>query len=197
MRWVIDGPIGAGKSAVLAELGRRGHEVQPEPVEEWTLLPRFYADRARHAFGLQVQIALSMARRPTPSAGARAPTFVERDRWSSLEVFGHLAPMAPEERAVLRSVHESLPEEISHGRVLLKIDAETSAARVARRGRPCERDVDAGYLGLVVRRYAEVERHFTHVIDATRPVGAIADEITRIVSGSTGAKAGGACSWNR
>ena len=58
----IDGLIGAGKSTLLKCLKDGRYKVTPEPVQEWSLLPKYYEDNERWCFTFQVQILLSMAK---------------------------------------------------------------------------------------------------------------------------------------
>src|SRR5574342_365586 len=56
----VEGPIGAGKTALAQLLAERmGGRLLSEPVEENPFLPSFYQDRKKHAFQTQLFFLLS------------------------------------------------------------------------------------------------------------------------------------------
>lgn len=90
----VDGNIGSGKSRALAALAARGRadlRVFHEPVDEWTLLSAFYADRRTTALPFQLEVLESYAGVPTLAAEPGVTTVVtERSPLTGRDVFGKL-----------------------------------------------------------------------------------------------------------
>lgn len=78
--YCIDGNIGAGKSCLLEELGRRGYDVYQEELTGWGwCLAEYYKDQKRWAFTLQMAILQSMTDRFAKIRKSGLPiVFVER-----------------------------------------------------------------------------------------------------------------------
>lgn len=60
-RIVIDGNIGSGKTTQLKLFAKQGISVQCEPIQEWPL-EKFYSDKSRWAFLLQMSILESFVK---------------------------------------------------------------------------------------------------------------------------------------
>lgn len=151
MRIVVEGLIGAGKStlleAVRAGVRARGLPVAvaPEPVEAWQhLLGRFYADRDRWAFPLQMCVLDALLSQRDGLVDARAAVY-ERSHHSAVNVFGPLT-LHPDELVVLRRWYDRAAPWRPDCVVFLDTSVETCLRRIAQRGRPGEGDVDADYL---------------------------------------------------
>ena len=100
----IEGLIGVGKSTVLRELERRGHSVEFEQVDHWTLLPKMYATQAQDseaAEGIrtlfEIQIICSLASRS-------ATDFTERSIESAMDIFMPLLVKDEDMKSLIRSV---------------------------------------------------------------------------------------------
>lgn len=77
-RIVIDGNIGSGKTTQLKLFSNEGFSVQCEPIQEWPL-EKFYSDKSRWAFLLQMSILKSFIKNDAQ--------IWERSPESSKEVF--------------------------------------------------------------------------------------------------------------
>jgi deoxyadenosine/deoxycytidine kinase len=172
----LDGNIGAGKTSLLDAIERcvaaRGLcntiVVLREPVSEWReVLPRFYADPARHALAFQTlvlstlasQLRRALARKPAPSL-----IICERSIFASRDVFARLLLESGAFDEVEHAVYCRVFEEVkwglgAHARLARAIFLDTSphacAARVAERAREGEADVALGYLKSVARTYED------------------------------------------
>ena len=145
VRVALEGNIGAGKSSVTAELAARGYRVAAEPVEAWTLLPKFYAEPQTYAFGLQAQVLTSCA-----ALEDGRTLITERSAEASLHVFGasllQAGSITLPQRDLLVGLHEAL--RLSPTDWVVNLDARTDLcmSRIAQRGRPCEAGVTREYL---------------------------------------------------
>lgn len=158
VRVCLEGNIGAGKSTVTAALAKRGYAVAAEPVEAWTLLPRFYAEPHAYAFALQVQILTSCV----ALGDARSSLITERGAEASLQVFGESlvasGHMTPAQLRLLHELHGALA--LTPCTIILFLDVSTSIclARIAERGRACEAGITQNYLDNLQGTYEQFLR---------------------------------------
>lgn len=147
MRISLEGNIGAGKSTVTAVLASRGYVVAPEPVEAWTLLPRFYAEPHKYAFALQAQILTSCA---ALGSCDNDTLITERGAEASLRVFGasllESGSISLYQLQLLRSLSHQLPLVKPCAVVYLDAPPAVCLARVEQRGRACEAGMTLDYL---------------------------------------------------
>lgn len=140
----IAGNIGSGKSTLIKKLNEKGYNVQEEPVEKWSLLPRFYTNMERWSFSLQVQILLTIL-----DTNSSKLNIIERSPWESLKIFSQYA----KEHSLFDSVEFTLLETL-HDRIAwtpdliiyLRCDPKTCIERIKKRGRKCESEIDPGYV---------------------------------------------------
>lgn len=179
---VVDGPIGAGKSTLVAALAEAlraaglGVVAVPEPVDDWVrtgILGAFYADPARYAALFQLHvlpsriraIARALAAAPAP------PAFVLLERSpASDRVFWALQRRALPAADV--AVYEewaahwgpACPVDLAAATCLyLRPEVGACMARLAARGRPGEEGVGADY------QRELVEAHDAFLLGAPAP----------------------------
>ena len=177
----IEGNIGAGKSTVLSELARLRPELRavPEPLHVWgTMLDSFYEDPATWSLPLHLRILHEFW---TCEPGD--DVVVERSPGACRHVFGqlsyndgHLTPAAWE---TFKAYHEALGWE-PDAYVYVDTPVEVCSARMATRGRACERRVSDEYLRRIDFQYQNFLK-FSSVpvvrVDGTMPPRDIAAAI--------------------
>jgi deoxyadenosine/deoxycytidine kinase len=166
MYLVVEGPIGVGKTSLASRLSARyGAELNLEVVEENPFLARFYEHPETYAFQVQVFFLLSRFKQLSGLAqpGLFSGNVVSdylfdkdfifaamnlKDAEFALyeDLYAHLSPRLPTPDLV----------------VYLRADPDELLRRIARRGRPFERDMQAGYLGELTARYDEYFRSYPH-----------------------------------
>lgn len=150
---VVAGNIGVGKSTLVARLGERwGWQPFHEEVLDNPYLADFYADMGRWGFHSQVFFLASRVR--TLRRLADHPTSVIQDRsvYEDAEIFarnlhlqGHLSARDyANYQQLYAAITDFLPR--PHLVVYLRASVATLQARIARRGRPYEQNIAAGYL---------------------------------------------------
>lgn len=160
----IDGNIGAGKTSLLRWLRDNGYTVYEEALEAWGgFLTRYYRDKPRWAFTLQMAILASMLNmRDAISATGHQPkgdvVFVERSPTSALAFVRKAVEegqLSHDELDVYMQFHNrlaGLPDVF----VYLEAPIPTLLARIRQRDRAQEGVLDASYLASLNRHYEDV-----------------------------------------
>ena len=154
----VDGPIGAGKSTLVHQLGKC-FTVFEEPIKKWTLLEDFARQPSVHAFALQVEILISYYNM-LKKISKEDIVIMERSAWSSNKVFFDMYIDCPEKRNVydcMYNIYASEPDAI----LFLDIDEETSWKRVKQRGRAEESSYTENHVKNVVKKYKGVMKETT------------------------------------
>jgi len=174
--WSIAGNIGSGKSTLIKKLNLQGMNVKEEPVNEWTILPRFYENMSRWSFALQVQILLSVTTQNSQ------PYLIERSPWESLKIFSQLARdqnlFDSEEYSILEQLHERIAWNPKNF-IYLRTDPEICCERIKKRGRECENDINDQYVKDLHYYYEKETKLLNNciVVDASKS----ADEVLESV----------------
>lgn len=155
----VEGPIGAGKTALAQLLAERmGGRLVSEAVEENPFLPSFYQDRKKHAFQAQLFFLLSRFQQQQQlfqqdlfSQVTVADYFFAKDR-----IFAALS-LDPDELALYQRVYEMLgPRVVKPDLVVyLQARAEVLLSRIRKRGRDFERGIDPAWLESLARAYGD------------------------------------------
>lgn len=184
---VIDGNIGAGKSTALNELARRGYRTISEDVDNWKpYLERFYADKRRWSFTLQVKILKSMTARRAESDEI---TFVERSVDSSM-VFADIERehgyVSEAEYDLLMKLKARLTRDQPRVfNVYVHAPIDVCLKRIERRNRSYEKNIGSEYLAHIESKFVALN---FETVDGTLSTFNIADEILRrlgVVTNST------------
>jgi deoxyguanosine kinase len=160
----VEGPIGAGKTTLAALLAERmGGRLLAEPVEENPFLAQFYADPRKHAFQTQLFFLLSRFQ--------QQQQLLQQDLFAQVTVADYLfakdrifaaLTLEADELALYERVYELLgPRVVKPDLVVyLQTRVDVLMARIRKRGRPFERDIDPGYLEGLARGYGDFFFHY-------------------------------------
>jgi deoxyguanosine kinase len=160
----IEGPIGAGKTALASLLvSRFGGRLVAEPVEENPFLASFYEDRRKHAFQTQLFFLLSRFQ--------QQQGIFQQDLFSQVTIADYLFAkdrifaalnLDPNELALYEQIYALLggrtvrPDLV----VYLQARSEVLLQRIRRRGREFERHLDPAYLDALARAYNDFFFHY-------------------------------------
>ncbi len=154
----VEGPIGVGKTTLVQRLAARlDARIVLESFEDNPFLSRFYEDRDRWAFSTQLFFLMSRYKQQqelmqpdlfTPNLLADYHLFKDR-------IFAELT-LADQELALYERVYRSLATQILKPDVVVFLTAPlpTLLARIAKRGRDFEKDMDQTYLAELARAYS-------------------------------------------
>ena len=173
---VVEGPIGVGKTSLATRLAAHfGAEPLFEQPQDNPFLERFYADRPGYALQAQLFFLVQRVRQLAVLAqpGIFGRPIVGDYLFDKDAIFARLN-LDDEDWRLYAQIHAHLAPRVPPPDVVIWLRAEpaTLLARIAQRGRPMERAIDADYLGRVSAAYAG---HFA----AHRPAGVLAVDTER------------------
>jgi deoxyguanosine kinase len=160
----VEGPMGAGKSALAGLLADRfGARLVLDPVDENPFLAAFHADRRKHAFQAQLFFLISRYQ--------LQQELFQQDLFNQVTVADHLFAkdrifaalnLDPDELALYRRVHAILDARTVKPDLVVFLQArlDVLVSRVRRRGRELERHVEPAYLEALARAYNEFFFHY-------------------------------------
>jgi len=155
---VVEGPIGVGKTTLVQRLAEKLEaRIVLESFEDNPFLARFYEDKDRWAFSTQLFFLMSRFKQQQElmqpdlfSPNLLSDYYLVKDR-----IFAELT-LADQELALYERVYRSLATQILKPDVVVYLTAPLSTllARIARRGRDFEKNMDPDYLAELARAYS-------------------------------------------
>lgn len=159
----VEGPIGVGKSTLVAKLAERlKARLVMEVVEENPFLPLFYENPRAYAFQTQIFFLMSrfsqqqdLLQEDLFTPGILADYHLLKDR-----IFAQLT-LQDHELALYEKVYQALETTILQPDVIVYLNARLDVVmeRIARRDRPFERDMDPNYIARLSQAY---KHYFAH-----------------------------------
>lgn len=143
MKISVFGNIACGKSTLLKNLSKLGHEVFQEPVSDWHFLPKYYESPSRWCFALQMEILQSFSK-----YDAGPSTITERSAFEAFKIFATHSylegDLIKKEYDLIEyfSGQHRLPDKF----VYIKLSPEQCYQRLKKRSRDCEENVTLSYL---------------------------------------------------
>jgi deoxyadenosine/deoxycytidine kinase len=163
---VVDGVVGAGKSTLIDLLASRGYQPFEEPVADNPLLDKFYHDRERFSFALQI-FFLNRRFKHIKEASHIPNSVMDRSIYGDV-IFAQMlhdsGEMSHEEFDLYIDLFENMIEhcEPPHLMVYLEVSVDEAIKRIQKRGRDYEQIVEPAYWERLNRYYREYFSQYNH-----------------------------------
>jgi len=158
---IIDGVVGVGKSALLEIVAEEfGLDRFLEPVEDNPILDKFYHNRPRYAFPLQIFFLNRRFKMLKAAASHTEPTVMDRSIYGDI-IFAKLlnqgGDMENDEFELYMDLLVNMLDHIEPPKLMiyLKADTDTAIERIKKRGRDYEQIVEREYWEALNREYSE------------------------------------------
>ncbi len=155
---VIEGVVGVGKSSLMNVIGEQGYTAFEEPVVDNPVLDKFYYDRARYSFPLQV-FFLNKRFEHIKKAKDVSNAVMDRSIYGDA-IFARMLnlsnEMSDEEFAIYKELLENMLEHVHVPKLMvyLEISVDEAMSRIAKRGRDYEQIVEREYWQKLNDEYA-------------------------------------------
>lgn len=146
---VIEGVVGVGKSSLMYILGEKGYTEFEEPVVDNPILDKFYHDRARYSFPLQV-FFLNKRFEHIKKAVSVDNAVMDRSIYGDA-IFARMlnlnGEMSDEEFGIYRELLENMLEHVQAPKLMvyLEVSVDEAMRRIQKRGRDYELIVERDY----------------------------------------------------
>ena len=162
---VIDGVVGVGKSTLMMLLEDEGYVPFKEPVLENPILEKFYYDRKRYAFALQVYF-LNNRFKFIKEAGKIENSIMDRSIYGDAifpKLLKEIGDMSTEEFEIYCDLLSNLVEHVKHPKLMvsLQVSVDEAINRIRKRGRSYEQVVEREYWETLNREYEEYFSSYT------------------------------------
>jgi len=154
---IIEGVVGVGKTSLMNTLVKEGFIAFPEPVLDNPILEKFYADRKRYAFPLQI---FFLAKRfEHLKAAVQVPDSVMDRSIYGDGIFASMhkesGTMEAEEYGVYEQLYKVMIDEVKRPNLLvyLQISVDVAIKRIQKRGREFEQAVERTYWERLNEKY--------------------------------------------
>jgi deoxyadenosine/deoxycytidine kinase len=156
---VIDAVVGAGKTVYMEMLSKEMNiPYFQEPVEDNPILDRFYHDRKRYSFPLQIFFLNRRFRMLKEASDLGRSTLMDRSIYGDM-IFAKLlyeeGNMEKEEYDLYRDLLTNMLDHVEAPKLMvyLQIDTDSAIERIKKRGRDYEQIVERGYWERLNREY--------------------------------------------
>lgn len=154
---IIDGTVGAGKSTLMNILKDLGFEAFPEPVVDNPLLDKFYHDKEKYSFPLQIEF-LNKRFAHLKASKAFERVTLDRSIYNDI-VFAQMLRDSGDLSNEFYNIYEELLENmLEHCEpptlmIYLQISVDEAIRRIQKRGRDFEQIVERTYWEDLNSRY--------------------------------------------
>ncbi len=163
---IIEGVVGVGKSSLMNYLVKEGFTPFPEPVLDNPILGKFYEDRKRYAFPLQVYF-LAKRFEHLQAAAMIEDSVMDRSIYGD-GIFAAMhkesATMEAEEYGVYEQLYQVMIDEVKKPDLLvyLQVSVDEAMKRIQKRGRVYEQAVERSYWEKLNEKYENYFSTYDH-----------------------------------
>lgn len=156
---VIDGVVGVGKTTLMDLLAEDLHcQKFIEPVSDNPILSKFYYDRKRYSFALQIFFLNRRFKMLKEASAIKEVTVMDRSIYGDVifaKLIKDVGDMDPAEFAIYYELLTNMLDHVEVPRLMiyLKTDADTAIQRIQKRGRDYEQVVERSYWENLNREY--------------------------------------------
>ena len=158
---VIDAVVGAGKTSYMEMLSEEMKiPCFQEPVQENPLLDKFYYDRKRYAFPLQIYFLNRRFEMLKQASEAGEPSLMDRSIYGDM-IFAKMlyeeGDMEKDEFILYRDLLTNMLDHVEAPKLMiyLKIDTDSAIERIKKRGRDYEQIVERDYWENLNKQYED------------------------------------------
>lgn len=158
---VIDAVVGAGKTSYMEMLSEEMKiPCFQEPVQENPLLDKFYYDRKRYAFPLQIYFLNRRFEMLKQASEAGEPSLMDRSIYGDM-IFAKMlyekGDMEKDEFILYRDLLNNMLDHVEAPKfmIYLKIDTDSAIERIKKRGRDYEQIVERDYWENLNKEYED------------------------------------------
>lgn len=162
---VIEGVVGVGKSSLMNILGEKGYKEFEEPVVDNPILDKFYHDRARYSFPLQV-FFLNKRFEHIKKTNDYKNTVLDRSIYGDA-IFARMlnlnGEMSDEEFGIYQELLENMLEHVRAPKLMvyLEVSVDEAMRRIHKRGRDYELIVERDYWQRLHDEYEDYFKEYT------------------------------------
>lgn len=163
---VVDGVVGAGKSTLIGLLAGHGYIPFEEPVIDNPLLDKFYHDRERYSFALQI-FFLNRRFRHIKEASQIPNSVMDRSIYGDV-IFAQMlhdsGEMSTEEFELYIDLFDNMIEHCQPPKLMVYLEVTVAEAihRIRKRGRDYEQIVEPAYWKRLNDYYREYFSQYNH-----------------------------------
>ena len=156
---VVDGVVGVGKSCLMKIIAKEGYVSFEEPVVDNPILPKFYYDRQRYSFPLQV-FFLNKRFKHIKEASQVPNAVMDRSIYGDV-IFAKMlcdkGEMSIEEFELYKELLENMLEHVKAPKLMiyLEVSVDEAIRRIKKRGRDYEQVVERAYWEKLNNEYRE------------------------------------------
>jgi len=156
---VIEGVVGSGKTALMEIMIEKGYYPFSNIIEENEILDKFYYNRSKYAFILQVYF-LNKRFEYIKLAEGMKNVVMDRSIYGDLifaKILKQNKELTNEEYAVLLELQKNMLQYIKKPKLLIYLDISTEKAieQISQRGRIYEQEVERDYWSRLNKEYQE------------------------------------------
>lgn len=164
---VVDGVVGVGKTTLMELLKEEGYRPFPEPVVDNPLLDKFYHDRKRYSFPLQIFFLNKRFEHIKQAKKAGKKVVMDRSIYGDI-IFAKMlkdsGDMTVEEYNIYEELLQNMLEHCQPPKLMvyLRVSTDEAMRRIQKRGRDFELNVERSYWETLNREYEQFFNSYNH-----------------------------------
>lgn len=183
MKIVIEGNIGCGKSSLISEIGKNLRiPTFLEPINNWTLINKYYNDIPRWGFTFNLEVLLSLHKWKQNNFDAIYERSPNSCRHVFFQMLADTGDIIPEEHFIFDNIYKEMAWK-SDATIYIKTDPHVCMDRMTKRGRNCENNVTLDYLKKIHEKHEIMINKLDncYTVDGNRSYHEVYDDVSQIL----------------